>query len=309
MGEQQFRIQIQKRDVDFLIGLFESRMMTLAHASALHFGGRREAAKKRIQKLKAAGLVAERTRQPHEPSILQLARKGYEFIREVGIPSKYPVQGWERLRKQLHFGEATLNHELDVVSLRAAVLSSVRNEPRLTVSEFCTWSSLLSFEIGRAGRGETVVRPDGFFRLYETTAAVAPHTHAFFVEVDRSTETLATLVAKARAYGEWYRSGGFAVKCGESPDEFKSYPFRVLVTCRSSERRDNIARALLVDSDKMLGQVWLSTQAEAVSDPLGPVWVTAKGFRCTHAEVRQEYTHASGDQKQTLLRYLLAPQL
>jgi len=49
-------VQLQPRDFELLRGLFESRVMTLAHVSALYFDGKREMAKKRVQKLKAAGL-------------------------------------------------------------------------------------------------------------------------------------------------------------------------------------------------------------------------------------------------------------
>jgi len=49
-------ISLQKRDLALLRGLFESRVMTNDHATALYFEGKSEAAKKRLQKLKAAGL-------------------------------------------------------------------------------------------------------------------------------------------------------------------------------------------------------------------------------------------------------------
>jgi len=46
--------QLQSRDFDLLHGLFESRIMTTAHIATMYFDGKREAAKKRLQKLKAA---------------------------------------------------------------------------------------------------------------------------------------------------------------------------------------------------------------------------------------------------------------
>jgi hypothetical protein len=49
-------LQLQSRDIELLRGLFESRVMTNDHATALYFDGENEAAKKRLQKLKAAGL-------------------------------------------------------------------------------------------------------------------------------------------------------------------------------------------------------------------------------------------------------------
>jgi hypothetical protein len=70
-------IQLQPRDHGLLHDLFESRVMTSAHAATLHFGGSKEAAKKRLQKLKAAGLVSERKRRPTEPAALFLTAKAF----------------------------------------------------------------------------------------------------------------------------------------------------------------------------------------------------------------------------------------
>ena len=52
-------ISLQDRDFDLLRGLFESRVITTDHATALYFDGKSEAAKKRLQKIKAAGLISE----------------------------------------------------------------------------------------------------------------------------------------------------------------------------------------------------------------------------------------------------------
>ena len=86
-------LRIQDRDVAFLQGLFESRVMTLAHASTLFFGGKPEAAKKRVQKLKAAGYVRERPRHTYEPSVLFLtapadAVRQRPLVRERGDRAK-----------------------------------------------------------------------------------------------------------------------------------------------------------------------------------------------------------------------------
>jgi hypothetical protein len=43
-------VQLQKRDLAVLRGLFESRVMSAAHIAALYFEGKAEAAKKRLQK-------------------------------------------------------------------------------------------------------------------------------------------------------------------------------------------------------------------------------------------------------------------
>jgi hypothetical protein len=68
-------LQLQERDLALLRGLFECRVMTKEHATALYFDGKGEAAKKRLQKIKAAGLITERPRRAFEPSVLSLTVK------------------------------------------------------------------------------------------------------------------------------------------------------------------------------------------------------------------------------------------
>lgn len=50
--------------------------MSTNHATALYFEGKDEAAKKRLQKLKAAGFTTERPRRAFETSVHFLTRKG-----------------------------------------------------------------------------------------------------------------------------------------------------------------------------------------------------------------------------------------
>ena len=81
---------VQARDFAVLRTLFESRVMTTEHIAALHFDGRKEAAKKRLQKLKSAKLIAERARQVNEPSVLFLTRQAFALLHEHGVLKEYP---------------------------------------------------------------------------------------------------------------------------------------------------------------------------------------------------------------------------
>lgn len=79
------KCQLRARDLTILRGFFESRIMTGEHAAALFSEGRSEAAKKRLQKLKAARLIAERPRNPFEPATLYLAKLGIAALAERGV--------------------------------------------------------------------------------------------------------------------------------------------------------------------------------------------------------------------------------
>jgi hypothetical protein len=78
-------LQFQERDLALLRGLFECRVMTNDHATSHYFEGKNEAAKKRLQKLKAAGLISERPRRTFEPSILFLTRKGLLTLQRAQV--------------------------------------------------------------------------------------------------------------------------------------------------------------------------------------------------------------------------------
>src|SRR2546421_10072466 len=83
-----------ERDFDLLRGLFECRIATLAHLSALYFEGRPEAAKQRVHKLKAAGVIDERPRsRRYDPSVLFLTQRGFELLQREGRVRDYPAIG------------------------------------------------------------------------------------------------------------------------------------------------------------------------------------------------------------------------
>src|SRR4051794_16655769 len=131
--------QITERDLAFLQGLFESRVMTLANAAALHFGGSLEAAKKRTQRLKRAQYIHERPRSRiYDPSILFLARRGFEALRRGGQLAQYPSIGWESMERRGHVSPFTLQHELDVLSTKAALVSALRGQPQHHLMKFST---------------------------------------------------------------------------------------------------------------------------------------------------------------------------
>src|SRR2546430_1872225 len=85
-------LQLQERDFAMLRGLFESRVMIARHIATLYFGGKRQYTKKRLHKMKAAGLISERRRRPNEPSILFLTRKAFTILNDHdhGHLSEYP---------------------------------------------------------------------------------------------------------------------------------------------------------------------------------------------------------------------------
>lgn len=290
-------VSLQLRDVALMRGLFESRIMTAAHAVQLYFNGKAEAAKKRLQKLKAAGLVAERRRKPFEPAILFLTRKALIALQKQGDLSEYPLLDSSALEKRSRVSDLTLRHELEIMDVKAVFHTALAKDKCFSVAEFSTWPLLYQFDAFRPGYAgqEVSVKPDGFIRIHEKEPDGGLSEHAFFLEVDRSTETQDTLVARAGCYMDYYQSGGFAVRNGGTRNQFKEYPFRVLMVFKSAERRNNTAERLLQSTPPILSQVCLSTYDEVTADPLGPIWIRPMDYRNATAET----PFASGRARET----------
>jgi hypothetical protein len=277
------KLRLTNRDLAILRGLFESRIMTAGHIATLHFEGRREAAKKRLQKLKAAGLIGERKRNVNEPSVLFLTRKAFCLLRAEGVLSEYPPISLPTLERRAQVGKFTIRHELEVMDVKAAFHTALTHLDANTLAEFSTWPLLHQFEARRSGhtRSGVLVKPDGFIRIHEKEKDGGVSEHAFFLEVDRSSETLNTLVNRAACYVEYYKSGGFAIRHGATASAFKEYPFRILMIFKTAERRNNIAERLLEHNPPIFTQAYLSTLEEVTKDPLGAIWIRPIDYRDT----------------------------
>jgi hypothetical protein len=200
-----------------------------------------------------------------------LAARGLERLRAEGVLADYPPLSPSALARRAGASDLTLAHELAVMDVRVAFHSAARGHPTLSVAEFGTWPRLHQFPAADPGRGP--VRPDGFVRIRDSDADGGPSEHSLFLEVDRSTESLDTLAAKALDYLSFYRSGGFAERNGAPRSAFKEHPFRVLMVLETEERRNNVAERLLRGTPPILTQVMLSTIGEVRADPFGPIWM------------------------------------
>ena len=273
-------LQLQDRDLALLCGLFESRVMTAAHIAVLYFESKREYTKKRLQKIKAAGFIAERKRRMNEPSIHFLTRKAFAHLNSQGMLSQYPPLGMNSFAARANVSELTLRHELEIMDVKAAFHKALAKSERFSISEFSTWPLLHQFETPRQGYGaDILVKPDGFISIHEKEVGSSGFAHDCFLEVDRSSEKLDVLINRAGCYLDYYKSGGFAVRNGATRDKFEDFPFRVLMVFKSAERRNNTAERLLQNNPPILSQAWLATLADATAAPLGAIWIQPRDYR------------------------------
>lgn len=268
-------VLIQERDLVLLRGLFESRIMTAAHIATLYFEGRKEAAKKRLQKLKAAGLVTERKRRVNEASILFLTRKAFVLLSNENLIAEFPRLSAATFERRANVSALTINHELEVMNVKQAFYSALKDSKAFSIAEFSTWPRLHEFKALRPGHGQTeiLVKPDGFIRIHEKETDGGISEHTFFLEVDRSTETQTTLLNRAACYLDYYKSGGFAITHGAPRSSYKDFPFRVLIVLKSLARRDNTAAGLLESNPPIRTLVYVSTLKEVVADPTKQIWI------------------------------------
>ena len=255
--------------------------MTTVHAATLYFDGKNEAAKKRLQKIKAAGLIGERPRRAFEPSVLFLTRKGIVRIQDEGILSEYPSFDLPALDRRARVSNLTIRHELEVMDVKTAFYSAIKSVPSVAIATFSTWPLLNEFKAYRPGHKsiEVLVKPDGFILIHETEADGGKFERTFFLEVDRSTETQEVLIDRAGCYFEYYKSGDFAVRNGATRADYKQFPFRVLMVFKSAERRNNTAERLLQADLPIFKQACLATLEDVTRDPLGPIWIRPFDYR------------------------------
>jgi Replication-relaxation len=273
--------QLQRRDLEIIWRLFNCRFATLNHLAALYFTGSYEAAKKRIYILSQAGHIRSLPHRHNGVILFILAKRGFDVLREKGQLENYPSIDWRTLERRREITAAFIQHDVEAMDATVSLVLALRQLPNASTIEFSTWPFLNQFSVDYHigyGRKEAMVKPDGFIHL-RASKPNGLEDQTFFLELDRSTESLSILADKAMHYRAYYRSGGFAERSGDHPDAYRDHPFRVLMVCKSEARQDNAARRLLSINPPIKTMVWLTTLREIVQNPLGPIWVRPVEYR------------------------------
>jgi hypothetical protein len=255
-------VELQNRDLALLRGLIDSRFYTITHAADIHFDGKRETAKKRIQKLAAAGLVLMRPGKVGRAAAVTASQRAARLLQSRGGLTGRPVP-------RAAVSDALLAHDCAVIDAKAAFIRAARRDTTIFVSAFDISPRPTIASPSRFGANRSRLRPDAFVELSTIDGA---QLH-FFVEVDRSTEPTNVVSAKVAAYRAFFRNGGFARLRGASAHHCRDYPFRVLIICKSIERRNLLARALFESAARVRTFVLLTVASDAHTDPFGPVWL------------------------------------
>lgn len=276
-------LELTERDLRFIEGLFESRVMTSSQARALFYpGSGADGCAQRIRKLAKAGYILRKERGKREEDYLYLSKKSFDELMKRKLLADYPPIGVKAFAKRVQVSPHTINHELMVMDIKVAFDRETGTFEQLSMERFLTWPRLYEFEANRlffedasmqfpvARLGQ--VKPDGFIELQVKKEDGTKRSAFFFIEADRSTEKLATIVSKAAGYNNYYKDGLFAESRGLSREDYKAVPFRVLFIVLNAERRNNIADYLWRAGYR--SQMLVATIEEVVRDPFSAIWLS-----------------------------------
>lgn len=264
---------VTARDIGILRDLFDSRILTAQQIADIHFNGSRNAAKQRLWALKKAGYIAARFgTPPATPEPIRLSRIGFEHLRQTGNIDDYPRLTWLTMSKRLKVSNLTLAHEIDVGSIKAAFYRSARERSDIEIEVAVTWPRLLRFRVRPPHLTLPVnVSPDGFIRLKQQHDDITRQAD-FFIEVDRSTETIGRIVERMQAYVAYFGTGGYAKRQGVKDADAKDFPFRVLWTFKTKARMESFLRACREHVRPIHKMAWAAIFSNAVQAPMGSIW-------------------------------------
>lgn len=262
------------RDYAIFRSLFDSRVLTATHLADIHFSGSRGAAKQRLWLLGKAGYIAGRFGTPAGlPLPLRLTRKGFEHLQQSGHLTDYPRVTWQSMSKRFKVAASTLAHELDVGSVKASLFRTAREVGNCQINVAVTWPRLLRFRVRpKHLTRPIVVSPDGFFRVSQQSADQTVRQFDFFLELDRSTETLTRIVERAHGYLEYFTSGSYAKRQGAPDAQPQDFPFRSCWVFPTKQRKEHFLSACRNHLKPIRKLVWASVIEDARKDPFGPIW-------------------------------------
>ena len=115
-------MELTERDLNFIEGLFESRVMVTSHARSLYYpGSGKDGCNQRIRKLAKAGYILRKERGKREEDYLYLSKKSFDELMKRNLLSEYPPIGVKSFAKRVQISPHTINHELMVMDVKVAM--------------------------------------------------------------------------------------------------------------------------------------------------------------------------------------------
>ncbi|MFA5143761.1 MAG: replication-relaxation family protein [Candidatus Omnitrophota bacterium] len=243
---------LQERDKKIIALCHEYHFLTREQIRLL-LGFSRNRASTRLRKLFDNGYLSRRFLPVIQGSgkILYFpGPRGIEIISEKsGID---PLKIKQKRKQILEIRNFSLPHYLLINEFRIAFSLASRNIPEISLK---SWNTQKEIPLRLEGKE---FYPDAYF-VY----GYRNKLYNLFLEVDRSTETNGRFLGKVNNYLKYGFDGYYQKQSG-----FQF--FRVLVTCKSMARLQNLNKLIEQKTDKMF---WLALQADiSPGKILGKIW-------------------------------------
>jgi Replication-relaxation len=225
-GLEQLRRSLSDRDLRLLHSVNEHRFLTTAQIRALHFvSGTTEGAERTCRRA-LTRLSRDRVLSRLQRRVGGVRAGSASFVYSVGPVGRRLL---DEARRTTEPSALFLEHTLAVADVRVLLETAERSgaiELLRVEIEPTSWRRFVG-----PGGARDIVKPD----LYVLTAA-GDYEDAWFIEVDRGTESPAAIARKCHAYDRYWRSGREQAAQG-------SFPITIWV-CPDERRRSRIRRII-----------------------------------------------------------------
>jgi hypothetical protein len=225
-GFDELRDTLSQRDLAVVRSVSQHRFLSATQIEALHFQGRTPTSRARVCRKSLERLTHERILKRLQRRVGGVRAGSASFVYSVG-PVGVRLLG--ETRRTTEPSALFLDHTLAIgdvhVRLRQAEQVGEIGIGELEVEPAC-WRRFVG-----AGGAADIVRPD----LYLVTAA-GEYEDAWFLEIDRGTESPAAISRKCHAYDRYWRGG-------QEQHRHGSFPLTVWV-CPNDHRARRIERVL-----------------------------------------------------------------
>lgn len=207
--------RLSPRDLAVVASLAELRFLTAKQIERWHYLGatplaRARAARRGLQRLTSLGVL---TRLDRRIGGVRAGSAGYVYALDLFGQRVAAHYGWlhiGRTRRLREPGRTFLRHSLAVAEVHIRIIESDRANALELIerqSEPTCWRSFAG-----PGGSRLVLKPDSFVVVATPTLELS-----WFVEVDRDTESAATIERKLAAYVAYWRSGREMATRGVQP--------------------------------------------------------------------------------------------
>jgi hypothetical protein len=252
LGVVQLRQRLSERDMVIIRQVAELRLMSARQVQAIHFPVAEhvsEAAVTRARQRVVARLIRERLLIRLQRQIGGVRAGSMGLVLGLG-PVGQRVLALEGSRRRAYEpGLRFVDHTLAVSQLIVDVILAGRRgllDVLMLMAEPACWRDFSGLGSRR------ILRPDAFLSL-----GVGAYELRWFIEVDRASESLPTVIRKCRLYAEYYQSGV------EQANNDGVFP-RVLWIVPDEVRAERVRRAIAHDGRLPSGLFVITTNREAV---------------------------------------------